>query len=41
MKPSILRTKLLSEINLIPEEKLEELYSYRLFTTTSVFGDNE
>ncbi len=28
MKPSNLRTKLLSEINLIPEEKLEELYNF-------------
>lgn len=27
MKPSNLRTKLLIEINLIPEEKLEELYN--------------
>ncbi|NJL61752.1 MAG: hypothetical protein HC903_07880 [Methylacidiphilales bacterium] len=27
MKPSNLRTKLLTEINLIPEEKLEEVYN--------------
>ncbi|MEH2178636.1 hypothetical protein [Nostoc sp.] len=28
MKPSNLRTKLLTEINLIPEEKLEEVYNF-------------
>ncbi|MBD6615116.1 hypothetical protein FNW02_04415 [Komarekiella sp. 'clone 1'] len=28
MEPSNLRTKLLKEINLIPEEKLEELYNF-------------
>ena len=28
MKPSNLRRKLLTEINLIPEEKLEELYNF-------------
>lgn len=28
METSNLRTKLLSEINLIPEEKLEELYNF-------------
>ena len=28
MKSSNFRTKLLSEINLIPEEKLEELYNF-------------
>ncbi len=28
MKPSKLRIKLISEINLIPEDKLEELYNF-------------
>lgn len=28
MEPSNIRTKLLKEINLIPEEKLEELYNF-------------
>ncbi len=28
MKPSNIRTKLLKEINLVPEEKLEELYNF-------------
>lgn len=28
MEPSTLRTKVLTEINLIPEEKLEEVYNF-------------